>query len=140
MAKTKDITDARRFQAYFLYKTSGFTQERIAQFFDVSRQTIVNWLTDVRKVINEPEILEMAKKNMIALIPKAVKHYDTALERNSPDSASISVARDLLRNSKVLTEAPETQIQVNISVVNEERQKKQAAGLRAFGFTLPNQN
>jgi transcriptional regulator with XRE-family HTH domain len=104
MAKSKQIKldskGQKKFQAYFLYTTTAYSQEQIAKELGVSRQTIVNWLGEVREVIDEKGILERAAQDLLAAIPNAVQNLTRAVVKDN--MIGYLASKDLLKNKDLL--------------------------------------
>lgn len=134
--------DGRKLQCLFVYHTLNVTQEQLAEFFRVSRNTIQAWLKEAKCLLDENQILEMAQKRFQGMVPDALNVYSRALTLGKilPDSTSLGAARDVVKNNSILTDKPDAPPAVNVQIIIQERQEKQRLGLAAFGYELPSEN
>jgi transcriptional regulator with XRE-family HTH domain len=104
MAKSRQIKldskGQKKFQAYTLYTTTAFTQEKIAKELGVSRSTIVGWLNEVREAIDEKAILEAAANDLLAAVPAAVQNLTRAVVKDN--MIGYLASKDLLKNKDLL--------------------------------------
>ena len=132
--------DSRKLQCLYIYNQLKCTQLELAKFFDVCENTIKNWLKDANQVINDNNLLEMAKSRFNSFVPKALDVYDRALEIGAlfPKSEHIGAAKDVLREHRVISAEESTTTNINVNVITEQRELAMEAGLNAFGVTLGN--
>jgi transcriptional regulator with XRE-family HTH domain len=104
MSKSKhiklDSKGQKKFQAYTLYTTTALTQEKIAEKLGVSRSTVVQWLNEVREVIDEKAILASAATDLLAAIPAAVQNITRAVVKDN--MIGYLASKDLLKNKDLL--------------------------------------
>ena len=115
MPKTCELIeklDNRHFQALYLYKTTpGLTQAELAEIMGVSPKTIQVWLRSAELAVNEEKLIELSKKRVTAMLPKAIGVYDKALDQGQvkADFVGLSAAKDILKNKGVLQDKVEVE-------------------------------
>lgn len=111
MARTRQIKldskGAKKFQAYTLYISTNKTQAEIAKDLGVDRTTIINWLKEVRAVIDEKAIMEEATKDLVALVPNAVRNIGRAVEKDT--MTGYLASKDILKNKDLLRDKVQVQ-------------------------------
>jgi len=135
MRKALPSKEQRKFQAYQLYLNSRLTLDQIGAKYDVTRQTIAEWIDGVRIQIDEPAIIEAARKDLIDLTADAIRYYSRAVRRKKVDMVGLIAATNTLKKQKLLSEEIATTT-VNVSVVVEKREQQLEAGLVSFGYAI----
>lgn len=123
--------DSRKLQALYIYNQLHCTQLQLSDFFNVSENTISTWLADAREVIDDGNMLEMAKARFQSMVPQALEVYSKALELGqiAPRAEFIGAAKDVLKNHRVLTE----EVDVNLNVSNREDKELEDGIIKALG-------
>jgi len=126
-----------KFQAHQLYLTTMLSLDQIGLKFGACRQTVAKWIGEVREQIDEPAIIEAARKDLIDLTADAIRYYSRAVRRKKVDMVGLIAATNTLKKQKLLSEEVSAGTTVNVSVVVEKREEALKNGLQSFGFRVP---